>query len=29
MDPVNFEQLSLPAEMIGDQAVYLAENMAV
>lgn len=29
MDPVNFEQLSLPAEMIGEQAVYLAENMAV
>src|SRR6185295_3990354 len=29
MDPVNFEQLSLPAEMIGDQAVYLAENMEV
>ena len=29
MDPVYFEQLSLPAEMIGDQAVYLAENMAV
>src|SRR5215211_8084604 len=29
MDPVNFEQLSLPADMIGDQAVYLAENMAV
>ena len=29
MDPVNFEQLSLPAEMIGGQAVYLAENMEV
>jgi elongation factor P len=29
MDPVSFEQLSLPAEMIGDQAVYLAENMEV
>jgi elongation factor P len=29
MDPVSFEQLSLPAEMIGEQAVYLAENMEV
>jgi elongation factor P len=29
MDPVSFEQLSLPAEMIGEQTVYLAENMQV
>lgn len=29
MDPVNYEQLSLPAEMLGEQSVYLAENMQV
>ena len=29
MDPVHFEQLSLSADMIGEQAVYLAENMQV
>ena len=29
MDPTSFEQLSLPAEMIGEQSVYLAENMEV
>jgi elongation factor P len=29
MDPTSFEQLSLPAEMIGEQTVYLAENMEV
>jgi elongation factor P len=29
MDPVHLEQLSLSADMIGEQAVYLAENMEV
>jgi elongation factor P len=29
MDPVSFEQLSLTADMIGEQSVYLAENMQV
>jgi elongation factor P len=29
MDPTNYEQLSLSSEMIGEQAVYLMENMEV
>ncbi len=29
MEPRTFEQLSLPAEIIGDAAVYLQENMVV
>jgi len=29
MDPVSFDQLAVPKELIGDQAVYLQENMPV
>ena len=29
MDPKSFEQITLGAEMVGDQSVYLAENMEV
>ena len=29
MEPETFEQITVPKEMIGDQAVYLQENMAV
>ena len=29
MEPETFEQISVPKEIIGDQAVYLQENMAV
>jgi elongation factor P len=29
MDPTTYEQLSLSSDMIGDQAVYLTENMEV
>jgi elongation factor P len=29
MDPQSFEQVTIGGEMVGDQSVYLAENMAV
>ena len=29
MEPETFEQISVPKEILGDQAVYLQENMAV
>ena len=29
MEPETFEQISVPKDIIGDQAVYLQENMAV
>lgn len=29
MDPVSFEQVHIGSEMIGDQSVYLAENMEI
>jgi elongation factor P len=29
MDPQSFEQVTLGADMVGDQSVYLAENMSV
>jgi elongation factor P len=29
MDPQSFEQVTLGADMVGDQSVYLAENMGV
>ncbi len=29
MNPQNYEQITVPADVIGDQAVYLAENMSV
>jgi len=29
MNPVNYEQVNVPADVLGDQAVYLAEAMVV
>ena len=29
MNPENFEQVTVPKDIVGDQGVYLAENMAV